>query len=503
MKTNIAFLAVALGTGVAPSAAAQLPGTFTVTGSMTTPRFFHTATLLADGRVLIAGGDMIDATGGNPVLFKTLSSAEIYDPGTGTFTPTGNMTTPRGYQFTATLLPDGKVLIAGGGVSNPATGSLANPTLASAELYDPDTGTFSATGNLTTARASHTATLLNNGMVLIAGGLQLPANVFLASAELYDPSTGIFTATGNMTGTFADTATLLANGKVFITRDDLVTPFYVSSADLYDPSIGTFTSAGYLNVNHTGPTATLVANGKVLIAGGDMGDGDGASAIAELYDPATGAFSSTGGMTVGREQDTATPLSDGSVLFAGGHNVIDLAASAEIYDPLAAAFSRTASMTTVRELHTATLLSDGRVLIAGGDDERYWIPETILSSAELYTPAVLVPAPVLFSLSGDGKGQGAIWHSATGQIASSLNPAVAGEILSMYTTGLFEGGVIPPQVGIGGQLAEILFFGDAPGYPGYYQVNFRMPSGVAPGSAVSVRLSYLGRPSNAVTINVQ
>jgi hypothetical protein len=234
-----------------------------------------------------------------------------------------------------------------------------------------------------------------------------------------------------------------------------------------------------------------------------MGDGDGPTVVAELYDPATGAFSSTGGMTVGREQDTATLLSDGSVLFAGGHNVIDLAASAEIYDPLAAAFSRTASMPTARELHTATMLSDGRVLIAGGDDERYWIPETILFSAELYAPAVLVPAPVLFSLSGDGKGQGAIWHSATGLIASSQNPAVAGEILSMYTTNLAEGGVVPPQVAIGGKLAEILFFGDAPGYPGYYQVNLRVPSGVAPGSAVPVRLTYLSRPSSEVTIGVQ
>jgi uncharacterized protein (TIGR03437 family) len=110
---------------------------------------------------------------------------------------------------------------------------------------------------------------------------------------------------------------------------------------------------------------------------------------------------------------------------------------------------------------------------------------------------------VLFSLSGDGNGQGAIWHSATGLIASSQNPAVAGEILSMYTTSLAEGGVVPPQVAIGGKLTEILFFGDAPGYPGYFQVNFRVPRGVVPGSVVPVRLTYIGRPSNAVTIGVQ
>ena len=489
---------------IAVSGYAQPPGTFTATGSMITPRYLHTATLLADGRVLIAGGEMLEGTGG---MFKTLSSAEIYDPGTGTFTSTGNMTTPRA-SHTATLLPNGKVLIAGGLLLNYLTGGVAEPTLLTAELYDPDTGTFSATGNLTTSRSSHTATLLSNGTVLIAGGLQGPASVyvasevvFLASAEIYDSSTGIFTATGNMTGVWADTATLLANGKVLITRDDNVTPLFVSSADLYDPSIGTFTSAGYLNVNHTGPTATLVTNGKVLIAGGDGGDGSGgAVVIAELYDPATGVFS-TSNMTVGREQHTATPLADSTVLIAGGLGDASIGGSAEIYDPGPGTFTAIGDMTTPRALHTATLLGDGRVLVAGGYDARH--SETILSSAELYTPAVLVPPPALFSLTGDGKGQGAIWHTDTGQIASSQTPAAAGDALAMYTTSLVEGGVVPPQVAIGGKLAEILFFGDAPGYPGYFQVNFRVPSGVAPGSAVSVRLTYTGRPSNAVTIGAQ
>jgi uncharacterized protein (TIGR03437 family) len=123
--------------------------------------------------------------------------------------------------------------------------------------------------------------------------------------------------------------------------------------------------------------------------------------------------------------------------------------------------------------------------------------------AELYNPSVLVPAAALFSVSGDGQGQGAVWHADTGQIASSNNPAAAGDVLAMYTTSLFEGGVIPPQVSIDGQLAELLFFGDAPGYPGYFQVNFRVPSGVAPGPAVPVRVTYIGCSSNAVSIGVQ
>jgi uncharacterized protein (TIGR03437 family) len=115
----------------------------------------------------------------------------------------------------------------------------------------------------------------------------------------------------------------------------------------------------------------------------------------------------------------------------------------------------------------------------------------------------LIPAPALFSVSGDGRGLGAIWHAGTGQIASPSSPAVAGEVLSMYTTSLADGSVIPPQVVIGGRLAEVLFFGAAPGYPGYYQVNFRVPVRVAPGAAVPVRLTYLGRSSNDVSIGVQ
>ena len=150
-------------------------------------------------------------------------------------------------------------------------------------------------------------------------------------------------------------------------------------------------------------------------------------------------------------------------------------------------------MSAVRAGHTATLLSSGEVLIGGGGT----------ATAELYRPEVVVPAPVLLSLSGRGQGQGVIWHATTGEISSPDSPAVAGEVLSMYTTSLVPGRVIPPQVAIGGLLAEILYFGDAPGYPGYDQVNFRVPNGVASGPTVSVHLTYLGRPSNDVTIGVR
>jgi uncharacterized protein (TIGR03437 family) len=203
-------------------------------------------------------------------------------------------------------------------------------------------------------------------------------------------------------------------------------------------------------------------------------------------------------MNTARYYHTGTALGDGTVLVAGGQvgtRVYTATASAEIYDPAAGTFSPTGDMTTGRINHTATLLPDGMVLILGGDNS--------LSSAEIYHPIEPVPAPVLFAVSDDGQGQGAIWHAATGQAASADNPATAGEGLSMYTTSLVPGGVIPPQVSIGGFLGEILYFGDAPGYPGYYQVNFRVPGGLTPGPVVPVRLTYLGRPSNKVSIGVR
>lgn len=481
MKTRFVVLPLVLGA----FACSQSAGTFTATGNMTTSNV-SSSTLLANGKVLMLGA---------------VASAQLYDPGTGAFTATGDRTTP-GFH-TATLLPNGKVLIAGSGFSN-ADGS-GYTSLRHAELYDPDTGAFAATGDMTMERSNHTATLLNNGKVLIAGGAVLVGgllNGILASAELYDPATGTFTATGNMNETSCDTATLLPNGQVLITRsivydspDGSGSENFVRHAELYDPATGTFAFTGDMTTGHTAPTATLLANGKVLVAGGDIGDGDLASRIAELYDPATGTFTATGLMTVGREEGTASLLPDGRVLLAGGHILKNT--SAELYDPVTGAFSRAGDMVAGRELHTATLLGSGKVLIAGG----YGSP-TNLSSAEIYTPPVLIPSPVLLSLSGDGRGQGAIWRAATGQVASATNPAIGGEVLSMYTTSLVDGGVVPPQVAIGGRLAEVLYFGPS-GYPGYNQVNFRVPGGVAPGAAVPVRLTYLGRPSNAVSIGVR
>jgi hypothetical protein len=479
-------------------ALAQSPGTFTPAGNLSVPREFHTASLLTNGKVLIAGGFSFGSG-----LFSTWASAEIYDPANGSFTATGDMNSTR-HMHTATLLPNGKVLVAGGCFKN------GGPGQASAELYDPATATFRSTGSMTTPRCLHTATLLNNGKVLIAGGSALQ------TAEIYDPSTGTFNATGDMTEPGADTATLLPDGKVLLTRS--VQFFEENHADLYDPATGTFTrTADIIDYSTKGqsplaipgqePTAVLLTNGKVLIAGGAQGDFYSAS--AEIYDPASGAFSATGEMTAGIGYwQAAALLPEGKVLITGESPGRD--GTAELYDPVAGAFSAPFDAQS-QEGHAATLLPDGTVLLSGG-----WVlcgatPIGVgppgcggtLASGQIYHPGVLVPAPQLFSMSGDGKGQGAIWHATTGEIALPGSPAVAGEDLSMYTTSLADGGAIPPQVAIGGLLAEVVYFGDAPGYPGYNQVNVRVPGGVAPGSTVTVRLNYLGRPSNEVTLAVR
>jgi hypothetical protein len=179
---------------------------------------------------------------------------------------------------------------------------------------------------------------------------------------------------------------------------------------------------------------------------------------------------------------------------------------AELYDPATGRFSATGDVTTPRYEHTATLLNNGQVLITGG--VRYWpagrVPASeVVANAELYTPPLLVPAPALFSVSGDGQGQGAILHQGTPQVVSASDPAVAGEVLEIYCAGLADGSVIPPQVTIGGLMAEVLFFGMAPRFADRSQVNVRVPSGVAPGPSVPVRLTYLSRPSNEVTIGVR
>ena len=297
-------------------------GTFTATGSMSVAREYHTATLLLNGKVLIAGG--YNETPGGGVW---LASAELYDPSTGTFTATGSTSAARAL-YTATLLPNGKVLIAGAAAGH-----------ASAELYDPSAGRFTTTGNMVEARMLHTATLLGNGKVLIAGGgadsppdaQGIISGKATASAELYDPNAGTFAATDTMLTVFGShnshTATLLRDGKVLVAGQPQSSGGPVGpSAELYDPSTGTFAATGSVTVQRSVNTATLLPGGMVLIAGG-WGYAGGL-ADAELYDPDAGTFAAAGSMSVARAYHTATLLPNGMVLIAGG----DTFGTAELYE---------------------------------------------------------------------------------------------------------------------------------------------------------------------------
>ena len=306
-------------------AVAQQEGTFVPTGSMASARFGHSATLLNNGMVLVAGG-------WNDSLF-VLASAELYDPAKGAFTPTGSMASAR-FGHSATLLNNGKVLIAGG---LPVPGGSG---LSSAELYDPATGTFTPTGSMASARSDQTATLLNNGKVLISGGGTGNVCLDLASAELYDSVTGTFTPTGNMTsGRVADSATLLNNGQVLVAGglncQSSTGDYSLASSELYDPATGTFTPTGSMTSTREGQTATLLNNGKVLVAGGQIvpSVGDYILASAELYDPSTGTFTTTASMSIGRARMSPAPLlNNGEVFVSGGQSNSGVLASAELYE---------------------------------------------------------------------------------------------------------------------------------------------------------------------------
>ena len=324
---------------------------FVSTGSMGTARSFHTSTLLGNGKVLVAGGF---SSSGAP-----LASSELYDPASGTFSPTLNNMPNKAAGHTATLLGNGKVLVVGGGNS-------------SSELYDPTTNMWSPSGGSSGQRSYHSATLLPNGKVLIAGG-STNNGTTTNTAQLYDPASGTYNSTGNMTvSRDFHTATLLTSGpnagKVLIAggRTNSGNGYtYLSTAELYDPATGIFTAVSSLmtlaRYGHTAAAITAGANiGLVLIAGGAD---TAALSSAELYDPVAGVFSlASSPMATARQYFTATVISTG-VLAAGGLNSTGQIASGEQYQ---GAFVASDTMKSARDAHTATLLSNGSVLIVGG-----------------------------------------------------------------------------------------------------------------------------------------
>lgn len=247
------------------------------------------------------------------------------------------------------------------------------------------TGSVNAIGGMKISRAAHTATLLNSGKVLVAGGFEGGQNS-LASAEVFDPKTNSFSGAGNMSvARSGHSSTLLPNGKVLIAGG--YNGGYLDSAEVYDQHTGRFTRTGRMIMPRSGQIAVLLNNGKVLLAGG-VGTLWTFLADAELYDPSKGTFTRTGNMSWPRESHTATLLKDGKVLITGGHRgrreSITIYASAEIYDPGNGAFTPAANLTVKRHKHDATLLDDGRVLIVGGSDERD--ARGAYATAEIFDP---------------------------------------------------------------------------------------------------------------------
>jgi N-acetylneuraminic acid mutarotase len=335
---------------------------WTYTGNLNSARANHSATLLQNGKVLVAGGRNSNA--GSSVV----NSAELYDSSTRMWTGTGNLNTSR-FAHTAALLPNGKVLVLGG-----YDGSHPLNILNSAELYDPATGTWSITGNLNTPRAGwHTATLLPNGKVLVVGGIVDGDGHTTNSVELYDLINGTWSYTGSLNSAGPlSTPMLLPNGKVIVVDGD--------RAEQYDPATGSWSITGSADPSSFSFfTAGLLRNGKVLLAGGRELDCFGLcpSKSAELYDPTTRTWTSTGDRNFAGGGDTAVLLPSGRVLVSGPGN------NAELYDPATGTWGITANFNTARVGYTETLLSNGKVLVAGGNISGG--PGT-LNSAELYDP---------------------------------------------------------------------------------------------------------------------
>jgi diguanylate cyclase (GGDEF)-like protein len=362
----VGVLVVLVAGGVAAAAVGALPwmakqgGRFVMAGTMSPAVYGATATLLPDGRVLFAGGDA-PAQGGQSVTPSAV--AELYDAGTGSFTLAGSMTTPRDGAV-AVRLADGRVLVLGGTSGNEA--DIPEP-----EIYDPRTGSFTGDGALASPRWSPTATLLPDGLVLVAGGNGYQG--VLSSAELFDPQRGTTVAVVQMTAPrWGQTATLLMDGSVLLTGGQPTTEASpLSSAELFDPRTRSFTPVSPMSIPRVAHTATLLPDGRVLMAGG-AGPGDLPSTV-EVFDPATRSFHAAGSLLVPRFHHAAVLLRDGRVLIVGGIGVggtgRSTPTSAEVFDPRSGTSALTGRLAVGRPQDpTLTVLADGRVLVAGGTE---------------------------------------------------------------------------------------------------------------------------------------
>lgn len=347
-------------------------GSWAATGTPRIPRTGHTLTLLKDGRALMTGGVA------SPSAAAT-SSTQIWNPASGTWASAAAMTTARAFH-TATLLPDGRVLVVGGYDPNPAAPRYIN----SSETYDPVKNAWSGSGPFPDQNgpAYHTATLLPDGRVLIAGGIEAggrsgsrlagegcynDGGFHFTGAQLWLPSTGLWSNASGciITPRFGHTATLLFNGTLLIGggRNSASPPGYFNAAEAFDPGAAKWTSVGGLARGRAFHVASLLSGGRVLAAGGITAGG--VIGLAEVYDPGSRTWSATGSMATPRQQAAAVPLSDGAVLVAGGYPALAGATtSAELYDAAAGKFVGTGSMTSPRGAFPLALLAGANAALA-------------------------------------------------------------------------------------------------------------------------------------------
>ena len=395
------------GAGIAASAELYYPSSNTNwsdVASMNEPREYHTATRLADGRVLVIGG--YNEVNG----YNWLASAEIYDRTTNSWTTVTPMSSGRS-GHTATLLADGRVLVVGGNNS----GSV----LRTAEIYDPASDRWRATSNLS-ARESHTATLLPDGRVLVAGG---SAGGAIATCTIYDPSSNSWSSTTLTaplpSARYSHTASLMPNGQVLVTAG-FDSAAALSDTVLYDPSTNLWTSVAPLAYGRANHTATLLANGKLMVAGGS--GYFGATNTTELVDNANLSWTAAGSLTHARGSQTATLLPNGKVLAVGGHvsgtGAVTNPGSVELYNPTGNFWMADADLITPRGGHTSTLLTNGKLLVAGGVSgstyplatERYdtslgtWSAGAPMTTGRAYHTATLLNSGDVVVAGGDSIG---------------------------------------------------------------------------------------------------
>lgn len=384
-----------------PGATTDSRGTFSSAGALIeTRRADHDAIPLPDGRVLVVGGSYWDREIGGE---RFIAAVEVWDPETATFSPAGTLDDGRD-GATTTRLPDGRVLVVGGEVINDDHGYLE----ADAQVCDPETESFHAAGPLDQARWGHSATLLPDGRVLIVVGWRDGGPI--TAAEVWDSETLTFSPGGSLNDARGEntTAVLLPDGRVLVVGGGFIGGL-VGTAEVWDPETATFSRAGALaEMTPAHPlaepraeyTATLLQDGRVLfIGGGHVLDPDRIGEFrddprAEIWDLASMSFGRAGSLAEGRWEHTATRLPDGRVLVIGGWRgnaepIDHWLASAELWDPTTQTFSPAGSLIAARRGHRATLLADGRVLVVGGSGIGHSPVEP-----ELWDPATQTFSPV-------------------------------------------------------------------------------------------------------------